>query len=180
MTSFVDDIIALFRTEIIRFLESTLNNTPTTRGVVRPSFQSTVQPSFQSTVQPSFQSTVQPVVRDQIIQKLHDVIKQLNMKILLESRNNMDSYFTNIGGILTPKMIKMNVNGVIINIPEMTLVNHSDLNLKEIKCKFKTDAYNLGVQCNRNFDIETEIVFGRDAKNEGYSKINELLIKEFF
>jgi flagellin-specific chaperone FliS len=172
MTSLLDDIIELIRAEIIRFIDAKQNDIQQNRTTI-PTFTKTV-PSV-STVQ-----SVQPIVKDQIIQKLHDVIQQLNSKILFETRHNIDDYFTNINGILTPKMVKMNLNGVIINIPEMTLVNHSNVNLKEIKCKFKTDAYNLGVKCNQNFDIETEIVFGRDATNDGYSKINELLIKEHF
>jgi hypothetical protein len=121
--------------------------------------------------------------RNKIIRKLSDVIQQVDTKIISETlQSNLDDYFTKdcSSGVITPKFIQMNVNDTIINVPIYTLVNHTNINIKEFKCKFKTDAYNLGVQCNKNFDIETELSFTRDADIDGHTRINEILLKENF
>ena len=121
--------------------------------------------------------------RNKIIRKLSDVIQQVDSKIISETlQSNLNDYFTKdcSNGVITPKFIQMNVNDTIINVPIYTLVNHTNINIKEFKCKFKTDAYNLGVQCNKNFDIETELSFTRDGDIDGYTRINEILLKENF
>ena len=121
--------------------------------------------------------------RNKIIQKLSDVIQHVDGKITSKTlQSNIDDYFIRdcSNGILTPKFIQMNVNDTIINVPIYTLVNHTNINIKEFKCKFKTDAYNLGVNCNKNFDIETELTFTRDGDIDGYARINEILLKENF
>jgi hypothetical protein len=121
--------------------------------------------------------------RNKIIKKLSDVIQQVDGKIVSETlQSNLDDYFTKdcSNGVITPKFIQMNVNDTIINVPIYTLVNHTNINIKEFKCKFKTDAYNLGVNCNKNFDIETELTFTRDGDIDGYARINEILLKENF
>jgi hypothetical protein len=121
--------------------------------------------------------------KNKIIDKLSDVIQQVNNNIAYDSlRTNIDDYFIRdpSSGILNPKFIQMNVNDTIINVPTYTLINHTNINVKEFKCKFKTNAYNLGVQCNKNFDVDTDITFTRDNVNDGYVRINELLVKDNF
>jgi hypothetical protein len=121
--------------------------------------------------------------KNKVIEKLYDVIQQVDNKITCKTiQTNMEDYFIcdPCTGILTPKFIQMNVNDTIINVPAYTLVNHTNMNVKDFKCKFKTDAYNLGLHSRKNFDIETEVTFTRDNVNDGYIRINELLIKDNF
>lgn len=121
--------------------------------------------------------------KNKVIEKLYDVIQQLDNKITCNTvQSNMEDYFIcdPCTGILTPKFIQMNVNDTIINVPTYTLVNHTNMNVKDFKCKFKTDAYNLGLHSRKNFDIETEVTFTRDNVNDGYIRINEILLKDNF
>ena len=121
--------------------------------------------------------------KNKVIEKLYDVIQQVDNKITCNTvQSNMEDYFIcdPCTGILTPKFIQMNVNDTIINVPTYTLVNHTNMNVKDFKCKFKTDAYNLGLHSRKNFDIETEVTFTRDNVNDGYVRINEILLKDNF
>jgi len=121
--------------------------------------------------------------KNKVIEKLYDVIQQVDNKITCNTlESNMEDYFIKdtCSGVLTPKFIRMNVNNTIINVPTYTLVNHTNMNVKDFKCKFKTDAYNLGLHCHKNFDIETEVTFTRDNANDGYIRINEILLKDNF
>jgi hypothetical protein len=121
--------------------------------------------------------------KNKIVEKLYDVIQDVDNKITCNTlQSNMSDYFIKdqCTGILTPKFIQMNVNDTIINVPTYTLVNHTNMNVKDFKCKFKTDAYNLGVHSNKNFDIETEVTFTRDSVSDGYVRINEILLKDNF
>ncbi len=121
--------------------------------------------------------------KNKIVEKLYDVIQQVDNKITCNTlQSNMEDYFNRdpSSGLLTPKFVQMNVNNTIINVPTYTLVNHTNMNVKDFKCKFKTDAYNLGVHCHKNFDIETEVTFTRDNVNDGYIRINEILLKDNF
>jgi len=121
--------------------------------------------------------------KNKVIEKLYDVIQQVDNRITCNTvQTNMEDYFIcdPCTGILTPKFIQMNVNDTIINVPTYTLVNHTNMNVKDFKCKFKTDAYNLGLHSRKNFDIETEVTFTRDNVNDGYIRINEILLKDNF
>lgn len=121
--------------------------------------------------------------KNKVIEKLYDVIQKVDNKITCNTiQTNMEDYFIcdPCTGILTPKFIQMNVNDTIINVPTYTLVNHTNMNVKDFKCKFKTDAYNLGLHNRKNFDIETEVTFTRDNVNDGYIRINEILLKDNF
>jgi hypothetical protein len=121
--------------------------------------------------------------KNKIVEKLYDVIQKVDNKITCNTlQSNMRDYFIKdpCTGVLTPKFIQMNVNDTIINVPTYTLVEHTNMNIKDFRCKFKTDAYNLGVHSAKNFDIETELTFTRDNVNDGYVRINEILLKDNF
>jgi hypothetical protein len=92
----------------------------------------------------------------------------------------MGDYFTEDEcGHLVPIMVRIKTGEQIIQIPKYTLVNHSNIDLKEMKCRFRTNAHNLGIDCPDNFGIETEVVFERNGSVDGYNRISELLIREY-
>ena len=118
--------------------------------------------------------------RDRIVNKLHDVAQNLQSKIAADTTHRLEDYFTqSADGELIPKMFRIRNGEHIVNVPKFTLVNHSNIDLKEIKCKFRTDAFNLGIDCEDNFAVDTEVVFERNGNIDGYTRINELLIREY-
>jgi hypothetical protein len=122
-----------------------------------------------------------------IMKKLHEVTRQIQHKISSDIQNNLEDYFILTGpsgtteAFLTPKLIqiKLDDTGRFIEVPKFTLVNHSNVDLKQLNCVFKTDAKSLGITCKENFDIETNAVFEQNATSDGYNKLNELLISEY-
>jgi hypothetical protein len=118
--------------------------------------------------------------RDRIVNKLHDVAQNLQSKIATDTNHRLEDYFTQTtDGELVPKMFRIRNGEHVINVPKFTLVNHSNIDMKEIKCKFRTDAFNLGIDCENNFAVDTEVVFERNGNIDGYTRINELLIREY-
>jgi len=121
------------------------------------------------------------------MKKLHEVTRQIQHKISSDIQNNLEDYFILTGpsgtteAFLTPKLIqiKLDDTGRFIEVPKFTLVNHSNVDLKQLNCVFKTDAKSLGITCKENFDIETNAIFEQNATSDGYNKLNELLISEY-
>jgi hypothetical protein len=124
--------------------------------------------------------TIEPCHRDHIIEKIQTVASHLQTKIAENTANKMSDYFTEDAcGHLVPIMVRIKTGEQIIQIPKYTLVNHSNIDLKEMKCRFRTNAHNLGIDCPDNFGIETEVVFERNGSVDGYNRISELLIREY-
>ena len=124
--------------------------------------------------------TIEPCHRDHIVEKIQTVASHLQTKIAENTANKMSDYFTEDAcGHLVPIMVRIKTGEQIIQIPKYTLVNHSNIDLKEMKCRFRTNAHNLGIDCPDNFGIETEVVFERNGSVDGYNRISELLIREY-
>ena len=124
--------------------------------------------------------TTEPCNRDHIVEKIQTVASHLQTKIAENTIRKMSDYFTEDAcGHLVPIMVRIKTGEQIIQIPKYTLVNHSNIDLKEMKCRFRTNAHNLGIDCPDNFGIETEVVFERNGSVDGYNRISELLIREY-
>ena len=124
--------------------------------------------------------TIEPCHRDHIIEKIQTVASHLQTKIAENTIKKMGDYFTEDEcGHLVPIMVRIKTGEQIIQIPKYTLVNHSNIDLKEMKCRFRTNAHNLGIDCPDNFGIDTEVVFERNGSVDGYNRISELLIREY-
>jgi hypothetical protein len=124
--------------------------------------------------------TIEPCHRDHIVEKIQTVASHLQTKIAENTISKMSDYFTeDTCGHLVPIMVRIKTGEQIIQIPKYTLVNHSNIDLKEMKCRFRTNAHNLGIDCPDNFGIETEVVFERNGSVDGYNRISELLIREY-
>lgn len=118
--------------------------------------------------------------KDQIVEKIQMVAQQLQTNIAENTRCKMSDYFTeDASGRLVPIQVRIKSGEQTIQIPKFTLVNHSNVDLKEMKCKFRTDAYNLGIDCDTNFEVETEVIFEQNGPVDGYNRISELLIREY-
>ena len=124
--------------------------------------------------------TIEPCHRDHIVEKIQTVASHLQTKIAENTIRKMSDYFTEDAcGHLVPIMVRIKTGEQIIQIPKYTLVNHSNIDLKEMKCRFRTNAHNLGIDCPDNFGIETEVIFERNGSVDGYNRISELLIREY-
>lgn len=124
--------------------------------------------------------TIEPCHRDHIVEKIQTVASHLQTKIAENTISKMSDYFTEDAcGHLVPIMVRIKTGEQIIQIPKYTLVNHSNIDLKEMKCRFRTNAHNLGIDCPDNFGIETEVIFERNGSVDGYNRISELLIREY-
>jgi hypothetical protein len=124
--------------------------------------------------------TIESCHRDHIIEKIQTVASHLQTKIAENTITKMSDYFTEDAcGHLVPIMVRIKTGEQIIQIPKYTLVNHSNIDLKEMKCRFRTNAHNLGIDCPDNFGIETEVIFERNGSVDGYNRISELLIREY-
>ena len=126
-----------------------------------------------------------------LMKKLHEVTRQIQHKISTDVQVNLEDYFTfkpsttDLDGHVNeeyfePKMIqiKLDVNR-FIDVPKFSLVNHANVDLKQLNCVFRTDAKSLGIPCKENFDIETNAVFEQNMTADGFTKLNELLISEY-
>lgn len=122
----------------------------------------------------------------QIMKKLHEVTRQIQHKVSTDVQVNLEDYFIHTPKVgdsdeyFTPKMIQIKLDDTrYIEVPKFTLVNHSNVDLKQLNCVFRTDAKSLGISCKENFDIETNAVFEQNSATDGFSKLNEMLISEY-
>lgn len=122
----------------------------------------------------------------QIMKKLHEVTRQIQHKVSSDVQVNLEDYFVHTPKTeeqeeyFTPKMIQIKLDDQrYIEVPKFTLVNHSNVDLKQLNCVFRTDAKSLGISCKENFDIETNAVFEQNGSTDGFSKLNEMLISEY-
>lgn len=122
----------------------------------------------------------------QIMKKLHEVTRQIQHKVSSDVQVNLEDYFVHTPKTeeqeeyFTPKMIQIKLDDQrYIEVPKFTLVNHSNVDLKQLNCVFRTDAKSLGISCKENFDIETNAVFEQNGSADGFSKLNEMLISEY-
>ena len=122
----------------------------------------------------------------QIMKKLHEVTRQIQHKVSTDVQVNLEDYFIHTPKVgdsdefFTPKMIQIKLDDTrYIEVPKFTLVNHSNVDLKQLNCVFRTDAKSLGISCKENFDIETNAVFEQNSTADGFSKLNEMLISEY-
>ena len=121
-----------------------------------------------------------------LMKKLHEVTRQIQHKISTDVQVNLEDYFsfTPAAGTepeyFTPKMIQIKLDqDRYIEVPKFSLVNHSNVDLKQLNCVFRTDAKSLGISCKENFDIETNAVFEQNMTTDGFTKLNEMLISEY-
>jgi hypothetical protein len=122
----------------------------------------------------------------EIMKKLHEVTRQIQHKVSTDVQVNLEDYFIHTPKVgdtdeyFTPKMIQIKLdNNRYIEVPKFTLVNHSNVDLKQLNCVFRTDAKSLGITCKENFDIETNAVFEQNSSTDGFTKLNEMLISEY-
>lgn len=122
----------------------------------------------------------------EIMKKLHEVTRQIQHKVSTDVQVNLEDYFVRTppdgieGEYFTPKMIQIKLDDTrYIDVPKFSLVNHSNVDLKQLNCVFRTDAKSLGISCKENFDIETNAVFEQNMTTDGFTKLNEMLISEY-
>jgi hypothetical protein len=112
----------------------------------------------------------------QILQKINDAIqKSIQTQNSQNIQANIDEYFENVNGVLIPKTIQFYINGQTVDIPKFTMVGHSNIELKKLRFKFKTNAVEMGFSDTDTTPFQTEIVFDTCPNPpSGYLKLTEL------
>jgi hypothetical protein len=122
-----------------------------------------------------------------IVKKLHEVTQQIQHKVSMDVQKNLEDYFSviepssnPITHYLKPKMITFQLDaGRYVEVPKFTLVNHANVDLKQLNCVFRTDAKSMGIECDENFHIETKAVFEQNTNIDGLTKLNDLFVAEY-
>ena len=122
-----------------------------------------------------------------IVKKLHEVTREIQQKVAIDVQRNLEDYFVVIEPssnpvthYMKPKLITFQLDaGRYVQVPKFTLVNHTNVDLKQLNCVFRTDAKSLGIECNENFDIETKAVFEQNGALDGFTKLNDLFIADY-
>ena len=111
-----------------------------------------------------------------ILQKIQDVIQnsiqlQNNQKI----KTNLNEYFDEVNGVLVPKNMQFCIHGETVDIPKFIMVSHSNIELKELRFKFETNAMEMGISDTDTTPFQTEVVFDTFPNPiSGYSKLTEM------
>lgn len=130
------------------------------------------------------------------MQEAQQKIEQFNYLTFINQFKNINNSNNENSSILIPKTqqfsFKINDTTQILNVPIITLFNHNNLNLSEVKVSLNIKNFisnnkllNIEVGSNQNNNESNtnegtiEIIFKKDTTNEGIARIKQEAIKQF-
>lgn len=130
------------------------------------------------------------------MQEAQQKIEQFNYLIFINQFKNVNNSNDENSSILIPKTqqfsFKINDTTQILDVPIITLFNHNNLNLSEVKVSLNIKNFisndkllNIEVGSNQNNNSSNinegtiEIIFKKDTTNEGIARIKQEAIKQF-
>ena len=130
------------------------------------------------------------------MQEAQQKIEQFNYLTLINQFKNVNNSNDENSSILVPKTqqfsFKINDTTQILDVPIITLFNHNNLNLSEVKVSLNIKNFisndkllNIEVGSNQNNNESNtnegtiEIIFKKDTTNEGIARIKQEAIKQF-
>ncbi|WP_287787364.1 DUF2589 domain-containing protein [Megamonas sp.] len=130
------------------------------------------------------------------MQEAQQKIEQFNYLIFINQFKNVNNSNDENSSILVPKTqqfsFKINDTTQILDVPIITLFNHNNLNLSEVKVSLNIKNFisnnkllNIEVGSNQNNNESNtnegtiEIIFKKDTTNEGIARIKQEAIKQF-
>lgn len=130
------------------------------------------------------------------MQEAQQKIEQFNYLTFINQFKNVNNSNDKNSSILVPKTqqfsFKINDTTQILDVPIITLFNHNNLNLSEVKVSLNIKNFisnnkllNIEVGSNQNNNESNtnegtiEIIFKKDTTNEGIARIKQEAIKQF-
>ena len=130
------------------------------------------------------------------MQEAQQKIAQFNYLTFINQFKNVNNSNDENSSILVPKTqqfsFKINDTTQILDVPIITLFNHNNLNLSEVKVSLNIKNFisnnkllNIEVGSNQNNNESNtnegtiEIIFKKDTTNEGIARIKQEAIKQF-
>ena len=130
------------------------------------------------------------------MQEAQQKIEQFNYLTFINQFKNVNNSNDENSSILVPKTqqfsFKINDTTQILDVPIITLFNHNNLNLSEVKVSLNIKNFisnnkllNIEVGSNQNNNESNtnegtiEIIFKKDTTNEGSARIKQEAIKQF-
>ena len=130
------------------------------------------------------------------MQEAQQKIEQFNYLTFINQFKNVNNSNDEKSSILVPKTqqfsFKINDTTQILDVPIITLFNHNNLNLSEVKVSLNIKNFisnnkllNIEVGSNQNNNESNtnegtiEIIFKKDTTNEGIARIKQEAIKQF-
>lgn len=130
------------------------------------------------------------------MQEAQQKIEQFNYLTFINQFKNVNNSNDENSSILVPKTqqfsFKINDTTQILDVPIITLFNHDNLNLSEVKVSLNIKNFisnnkllNIEVGSNQNNNESNtnegtiEIIFKKDTTNEGIARIKQEAIKQF-
>ncbi|WP_456083974.1 DUF2589 domain-containing protein [Megamonas funiformis] len=130
------------------------------------------------------------------MQEAQQKIEQFNYLTFINQFKNVNNSNDENSSILVPKTqqfsFKINDTTQILDVPIITLFNHNNLNLSEVKVSLNIKNFisndkllNIEVGSNQNNNSSNinegtiEIIFKKDTTNEGIARIKQEAIKQF-
>lgn len=130
------------------------------------------------------------------MQEAQQKIEQFNYLTFINQFKNINNSNNENSSILIPKTqqfsFKINDTTQILDVPIITLFNHNNLNLSEVKVSLNIKNFisnnkllNIEVGSNQNNNESNtnegtiEIIFKKDTTNEGIARIKQEAIKQF-
>lgn len=130
------------------------------------------------------------------MQEAQQKIEQFNYLTFINQFKNVNNSNNENSSILVPKTqqfsFKINDTTQILDVPIITLFNHNNLNLSEVKVSLNIKNFisndkllNIEVGSNQNNNSSNinegtiEIIFKKDTTNEGIARIKQEAIKQF-
>lgn len=130
------------------------------------------------------------------MQEAQQKIEQFNYLTFINQFKNVNNSNNENSSILVPKTqqfsFKINDTTQILDVPIITLFNHNNLNLSEVKVSLNIKNFisnnkllNIEVGSNQNNNESNtnegtiEIIFKKDTTNEGIARIKQEAIKQF-
>lgn len=130
------------------------------------------------------------------MQEAQQKIEQFNYLTFINQFKNVNNSNDENSSTLIPKTqqfsFKINDTTQILDVPIITLFNHNNLNLSEVKVSLNIKNFisndkllNIEVGSNQNNNSSNinegtiEIIFKKDTTNEGIARIKQEAIKQF-
>lgn len=130
------------------------------------------------------------------MQEAQQKIEQFNYLTFINQFKNVNNSNDENSSILVPKTqqfsFKINDTTQILDVPIITLFNHNNLNLSEVKVSLNIKNFisnnkllNIEVGSNQNNNESNtnegtiKIIFKKDTTNEGIARIKQEAIKQF-
>lgn len=130
------------------------------------------------------------------MQEAQQKIEQFNYLTFINQFKNVNNSNDENSSILVPKTqqfsFKINDTTQILDVPIITLFNHNNLNLSDVKVSLNIKNFisnnkllNIEVGSNQNNNESNtnegtiEIIFKKDTTNEGIARIKQEAIKQF-